>query len=484
MGLLKHKIKRKVWFFGWWKWIALFLFLMLLLCMLLKCCNTPILRDNGTQTSIPNDNGRYDNGDALLGLMPNRPNLLSPIDTNDIFLIPDDPLGRKGLNNLVNVYLNDTTNIEAFALKVRQSFLEDTVQVSYFAEEYKRVQFKVDPTKRIRLKSFLKEDFEEVKFVVDEWIVQSLSSIDQNDPGFLEKDQSWFYEMIGIFDAWNITMGDSSVKIAVIDDSFDPNHIELQNRLTNPWNVFNYSDRVYSDGEKMIHGTHVAGTVAGNVDNGFGISGVAPHCMIIPIQISDRSGIISISSILDGIFYALKNHADVINLSLALSLRQVTGQLTKIEQDELSSNVLVDEAKMWDEVYRIANEEGTVIVQAAGNDAVLAALDPMKRSRNTIVVGAIDRKGAISNFSNTGIAVTVYAPGVEIYSALPKNEIGPLDGTSMASPIIAGCIGLIKSVKRDISYEEVIRLIESSGTDLDGESGVVMRIDKLLKDLQ
>jgi hypothetical protein len=467
----------------------LFLLLAFLLCLFFKCCS-PILHDSIENTedqselAVPNHSENRRNHNGLFGGMPSRPHLLSPIDTNNIFLIPNDPLGRRGVDNLLNIYLTDTTTIESFVSRVCRFLPEDTIEVSYYAEEYKRVQLKMNPSRRIEIKSILKGGFPEIKFVVDEWILQGLSSVDQDDPGFLEDDQTWFYEMVGVFDAWKTTMGDSAIKIAVIDDSFDPNHVEFKNRFVKSWNVFNYSDRVYSDGQNMSHGTHVAATVAGNADNGFGISGVAPHCMVMPIQISDRSGIISHTSILDGVFYALKNDADVINLSLAMSLRGVSSQLTEQEQRELSSSMLTEEAAMWDEVYRIANEEGTIIVQAAGNDAVLSALDPMKRSRQTIIVGALDRHGKISGFSNTGESVTVYAPGVQIYSALPDNKFGPQDGTSMASPIIAGCIGLIKSVKPDIQFEDLVRLIEATGTHIDEESGVVIHVDKTLSQLQ
>lgn len=469
-----HKIKRKIWFNKWWKWVALVLFLLLLFCFLFKCCDT----DRRSVVVIPEE-VIDDNSEIGYDFYPEHPNRLLPIDTSMIEILPDDPLMRKVVTNLVNVYCQDTVELKRMAKEFILEFPDDSITVSYYAEEYKRIQFQVPPNRRDALMSNLKKDEDDVKFVVDEWVITSsnLPSI-PTDPGYSDSDKSWFYKDIGLFAAWEYGFGNEDIIIAVIDDSFDPNHAELLDKFVKPWNVMDYNESVNSNFD-MFHGTHVAGTVAGNLDNGVGISGVAPNCKIMPIQIADRNGNMTITSILDGIFYALKNDVDVINMSLGQEFDHLAG-LSLSEQKLLAKTIHNDEAEMWNEIYQIAEDEGVIIVQAAGNSSILASIDPMKRSKNSLIVGALDRSRKTANFSNVGEAVNVFAPGVEIYSSLPNNKMGPLQGTSMASPIVAGCVALIKSKKSDIGIAELIQIIKDTGEPVPGELGTLIRVDKIL----
>lgn len=469
-----HKIKKKIWFYKWWKWVALVLFLLVLFCFLFKCCD----HDRRDVLAAPVEIIE-DNSEVGYDYYPEHPNRLMPIDTTMIEVLPDDPLLREVVTNLVNVYCQDTIELKRMAKEFILEFPEDSISATYYAEEYKRIQFKVPPIKREELKEHLRKDEVDVKFVVDEWVISSsrLPSM-PTDPGYADTDKSWFYKDIGVFDAWSSGFGDENITIAVIDDSFDPNHAELSGKLIKPWNVINYESTVNSNFE-MFHGTHVAGTVAGYAENGMGISGVAPNCKIMPIQIADQYGNMTITSILDGIFYALKNDADIINMSLGQEFKHLAG-LNSSEQKRLAETILVDEAKMWDEIYQIAEEEGVIIVQAAGNSSVLASIDPMKRSKRSLIVGALDRSKNTAGFTNFGESVNVFAPGVEIYSSLPNNKIGPLDGTSMACPIVSGCVALVKSKKNDIGIEELIQVIKDTGDLIPGQLGSLIRVDKIL----
>ena len=478
MKQLKHKVQKKIWFYPWLKWVALALFLLLLFCGFFKCCShekEETQQVSGGTTYIPPVRPGIS-----VPWFPDLPNRIPPIDSSKIRISPDDPLQREIVTDRLNVYLQDTTDMRVVVAEVRGRFPGDSIYATYYAEEYKRVQLHVVSEKRKELGQKLKGDFAEVKFVVEEWIVRRSSRFKENDPGFKLPEQSWFYERIGLPDAWNDGYGDTSIVVAVIDECFDLKHTELSGQAVDPWNVFEYSDQVRAYKPDMVHGTHVAGTIVAKANNGFGISGVAPGCRFMPIQVANTSGIMTLSSILDGIFYALKNNADIINLSLGSPMQRVTGKLSPRQQQDFSSQFLLEEAAMWNEIYEIAQKEGVIIVQAAGNEALLAEMDPMKRSTNTIVVGAISSSGQVAPFSNVGSAVRVYAPGVKIYSSIPENRTGPLDGTSMASPIVAGCLALVKSKKPDISYREMIDLIRLTGTPVAGEGGVLIHIDKIL----
>lgn len=458
-----------------WKYFFYFLLFLLALLLMIRACNF-----------LPNEyysntNNRIDslwvdvpvNGEIVF---PDNPNHLTPIDTSQIIELPDDALKRKIVGNLLNIYLHKDVNIQAYSQKLIESYPNDSIEVVYYAEEYKRVQISLQQTRRDFFKDELKKNTNEVKFVCYESVLSN-TDLKGSDVGFSNPDYTWFYEQIGLFNAWEEGKGSKDVVVAVIDDSFDSNHPELANQFAKPWNVFEYSNILLTYGGKLIHGTHVAGTVAGNINNGVGISGVAPLCKIMPIQIADEGGRMTTTSILDGIFYALKNGADVINLSLGLNIPE---NLTEQEQIDLIESGYLDEAEMWDEVYNIASEEGVVIVQASGNSNVLAKIDPMKRSAISLVVGASNRSSNKASFSNYGPNVDVYAPGVDIYSSTPNASFQLMDGTSMASPIVAGCIALIKSKNQDLTVNEIKQLIESTGTPISNQNGKLIQIDKIL----
>ncbi len=437
---------------------------------LLRNCNSPNEFWNGSRP----------NYSYTTPIFPENPDRLQPIDTTKI-IIPDDPLKRPIISDLLNVYIEDSTDLKSFSSDVINVYASDSIKVTYYAEAYKRVQFQVPPNKLKELKKAIKTRFSVIKFVCFESILSSTQN--KTDPGFSNQDYDWFYKQIGLYKAWDITMGNPNIKIAVIDDSFDASHLELTNQIEKPWNVFEYSKNINTYSGKLKHGTHVAGTVAGEINNGVGISGVAPKCKVMPIQIADTNGRMTTSSILDGIFYALKNKANVINMSLGIDLSNAFGNFTEEQQKSYAKTIYTDEAAMWNEVYEIADKEGVIIVQAAGNSAVISALDPMKRSKISIVVGASDRDKNRAVFSNYGEEVEIYAPGVGIYSSIPDQKFTTMDGTSMASPIVAGCIALVKSINPDLSTSEIKQLLDETSEDVNNEFKLI-QIDKLLQKTQ
>lgn len=463
-----REIRVKVFHYRAYKWIVAVLALFILICLSLKCCNqfsdsNSIVNDSNQKTDNDIQEKPRDSNPFMISLPPKQNIRISPIDSSDIKQVEDDPLGRYAVNELLNVYLHNETDLNDFLRKIAENFPNDTIIANYYAEVYKRIQLKVDENRKEAIRKALKLDTTNVKFVTDEWLLKSYESL--GDPGFSKHQNSWFYKNIGLFDVWKITKGNPDVKIAILDDGFDLTHEEIKNRYIDEWNVFDYSKTIYSDLNTQFHGTHVASTVIGEQNNNFGISGVSPNCMFIPIQISNRSGIITTSSLLDGIFYALKNDADVINLSLGFSLGDIAGQLTNEDQTLIEKNDFLEEQQLWDEVFEIAAKDGVIVVQAAGNDNIIAGVDPMKRSNSCIIVGAINEAGFKAEFSNHGNKVNVYAPGTKIYSALPNNKMGYLDGTSMAAPIVAGCVALYISHNKEYTPKQIVKLFSKHNNE-------------------
>lgn len=464
MKIKSHIVKNKIGFSKWYKWIALILLLLFLLCCFFKGCNKKeeTNENNSTSAQINNDTTytRIDNKKRYYPLPIRKKRI---INKDLIEIDRNDPLEREHVSNLINVYLHDGIDMEEFSKGAQQRLSQYKLIPIDTAEAYNRIQFEVNRDEKDEIILAFKKDSLQVKYATNEWIFKNTNTMSQfNDPGFENKNNIWFYESVGILDAWKYTKGDKNIRIAVLDDGFDLEHHELKNQFDKPWNVWDYNDKVNATKINRFHGTHVAGTIIGEANNNYGISGVAPSSTFIPIQLVNESGIITMSALLDGIFYALKNKVNIINLSIAMQVGNGAKYLSEADQIEIKNSYLKDEEKLWNEVFDLAIKEGVIIVQAAGNENLIAGVDPMKRSKNSVVVGSINHNKEKSSFSNYGDNVDIFVPGEKIYSALPENNMGYLDGTSMASPIVAGAIALIMSYYPDLNTEEVIKLLYSS----------------------
>jgi subtilisin family serine protease len=227
-------------------------------------------------------------------------------------------------------------------------------------------------------------------------------------------------------------------------------------------NYYDFNDRYYGNSDVMantpMHGTHVSGIIGASRTNGKGIEGIADNVKIMMVR-AVPDGDEHDKDIALAIRYAVDNGAKVINMSFGKG---------------------VSPEKKWvDEAVQYAQSKGVLLVHAAGNDA--ADIDTAwnfpsatfksngKKATNWITVGASgDPKidGLVANFSNYGkTEVDVFAPGRKIYSTLPGGDsYGNLDGTSMASPVVAGVAALIFEYFPTLTPEQVKSIIEKSVT--------------------
>lgn len=259
-----------------------------------------------------------------------------------------------------------------------------------------------------------------------------------NDPEFA--GLQYHHQKIETSAAWQQTQGSADVVVAVIDNGMDVLHAELADQYIAPYDALNKEVGTISLG---LHGTHVAGLIAGSADNGLGGAGVAPHTKIMPIDVFDDGGFGYTSDLIHGIEYAMAANVDIINLSLG-SYYYSEG---------------------LDQVIQKAHEQGIVIVAAAGNKGTRIAHYPSSLD-NVISVGAVMSNDISSLFSNKGATIDITAPGTDVYSSLPDNLFGPLSGTSMAAPIVSGVAALIKADQPSLSNKEIEKRIFSSVDDL------------------
>ena len=225
-------------------------------------------------------------------------------------------------------------------------------------------------------------------------------------------------------------------------------------------NYSDLNDRFYGNSDVMgpesSHGTHVAGIIGADRKNAVGIKGIADHVEIMTLR-AVPDGDEHDKDIANAIRYAVDHGAWVINMSFGKSFSP---------------------EKHWvDEAVQYAESKQVLLVHAAGNDAKNIDIednypssnlnnDTTKVFSNWITVGASGSTGEelIASFSNFGKReVHVFAPGVQINSTIPGgNKYGDKDGTSMASPMVAGLASLILSYYPSLSAVQVKKIIEGS----------------------
>lgn len=220
------------------------------------------------------------------------------------------------------------------------------------------------------------------------------------------------------------------------------------------------TDRYYGNSDIMgtdaSHGTHVAGIIGAIRNNGKGIKGIADHVEIMPIR-TVPDGDEHDKDVANAVRYAVDNGAWVINMSFGKSFSP--------------------EKKWVDEAMRYAESKGVLLVHAAGNDnkdidvqdnfpSIHEDNDTSKTFSNWISVGASGSTDdeLVATFSNYGKRdVHVFAPGVKINSTIPGgNTYGDKDGTSMASPVVAGISALLLSYFPELSAEQIKEIITKS----------------------
>ncbi|MFK8295150.1 S8 family peptidase [Capnocytophaga canimorsus] len=398
---------------------------------------------------------------------------------------------QDGMTTVVNDRLiifiteNDKT-VEGFIKDFRQEY-PDTEKYRFTNADttITRVMLLLPKEERLQMKENLSNQFPNYGLVViPETIYQG--TYKTNDPALNDHQKSWYFDMCSIYDAWDITMGDESVVVAVIDGGFDVKHPELEGQVIDTYNAITKGTQVnLSDYKNVFHGTHVAATIVGKADNGRGSVGVAPKSKIVAIQVANNDGLIPTSAIVDAVSYAIRKKVDVINMSLGTDFLPIMKMLSIAQQRNLIRNFMKDEEAMWRAMFNWAHKEKIVVVLASGNNDVLIGVDPMNRNQNTIKVSAVQPNRNKALFSNFGENSDISAPGVKIFNAAPNGRYEFADGTSMAAPIVAGAVALLKSKDKTLTSLQVIDLLRKTGIPpLSTEIGPIVNFKKMFEQFE
>lgn len=423
-------------------------------------------------------------GGYHIGILPTDPSL-PPIQN------PDDPDGPNILPNIISVFFkHDNANLNAFAKDFRELY-PDTEKYKLDYDDYvKRVSIMMPAEERTALKANIEQNLSSKydMFVIDEI---AIAAIDMGSAGSASgydvnasNGMAWHLDAVNAPQAWQITKGSPEVVIAVVDDGFDVNHPMLAGKIVSPYNVFTKSSTLdFGSG----HGTHTAGLACGNeqMAGDTKVSGIAPGCKLMPVQVFDGQANGSYTSaMVSGVAYAVHQGADVVNMSIGPDMKPFS-RLSEQQQLNLAGHTGRASEEVWKRVYDIARTKNTVLVFAAGNDGVVSVLNPQNRCDSIITVTAINRQLRRADFSDYGKGSTVASPGVGIVSAIPQGRYEAMDGTSMAAPIVAGVAGLLKSADRSVSPSQVIRCITESVQPLaEQKTGPLVKADKALAKIQ
>lgn len=482
----------------WLLWLLLLLLLLWLLFGLVRYCGGnphvggAALTDNDStwvrdDPNVGDDGGIYDPNNPYQpvptppgyeDLLPPQQGVLPPIGDNPD-IIPGNP---SIIGNRLNILMeNEDKSILELVKAFKAKYPDDKYKVVYYDDVVKRMQIEIPKEERELLKKEIPPAFspEYELFVFDEALFEGAYTPD--DPAFADGDNTWYLSAIKAQQAWDITRGSEKVTVAIVDNGFNLKHPELASKVVSPYNVWKHSSEIFP--QKVDHGTHVAGIALAIADDGKGMSGIAPGCKFMPVQVADNNGMMTITSVLDGILYSLYQGADVVNVSLGSQFSSLS-QFPESEQKELISNHFKEEERLWRRVMRIAANHNSTIVIAAGNDNVLAGIDALHRPDLFITVSAVDKNNrnvGKAEFSNYGSFSTLSAPGVDIYSSVGENGYEKMDGTSMAAPIVAGAVALMKSINDTITTKQIICILKSTGIETQGNIGKLIQVDKALQ---
>ena len=301
-----------------------------------------------------------------------------------------------------------------------------------------------------------------------------------NDPHYARQ---WHYPLLSLPSAWDVTTGQNAI-VAVIDTGVLLNHPDLQGQFVAGYdfisnrNVANDGDGIDNNpndngdspgtGSHSYHGTHVAGTIAAASNNSKGVAGVAWNAKILPLRVLGVGGGTDYD-ISQAVRFAAglsndsgkvpEKRADVINLSLGGGGSSFAAQ----------------------KAFNDARAAGVIIVAAAGNESTSAPSYPAAYE-GVISVSAVDPQKQLAPYSNFGNKIDVSAPGGD--TSVDRNGDGFSDGvmstlasgdgtditynyklyqgTSMATPHMAGVVALMKSANPDLTPAQMDTLLADS----------------------
>ena len=272
----------------------------------------------------------------------------------------------------------------------------------------------------------------------------------------------WHFSLVQSDQAWILSTG-TGVTVAVLDTGLTTGGDDGIGRVSAYGIDIVNGDAYPADGDG--HGTHVSGTIAQNTNNNVGVAGLAYSACIMPVKVLGDDGSGSFADIVDGIYYAVNNGAQVINMSLGTAARY-----------GLTNDPVFDDALDY------AYKNDVTVVCASGNDGSRKNISYPAIYPTTIAVGAVDTQSKVTRYSNKGNNLDIVAPGGD--NGKDLNGDGFADGvlqetylngawgywfysgTSMASPHVAAIAAMLYAYDTSHTPDSILQALVSTARDL------------------
>ena len=234
--------------------------------------------------------------------------------------------------------------------------------------------------------------------------------------------------------------------VAILDTGVDAQHEDISGQFK--------SSGITNDKDAVGHGTHCAGIAAAVSNNQIGVASLIPNqdfVKVTSIKVLNNNGMGTQQAIIQGMIKAADLGVDIISMSLG-SISSDTRQ------------------KAYNEAVAYANAKGAIVIVAAGNSGSSARQYSPANAEGVITVSAIGADEQKASFSNTvnGLNYGIAAPGVNILSTYPGNQYKPMDGTSMATPMVAGLAALLRSFNPALTTKELYDILNDTGKQIHG----------------
>ncbi|MCB0406552.1 MAG: S8 family serine peptidase [Bdellovibrionales bacterium] len=279
--------------------------------------------------------------------------------------------------------------------------------------------------------------------------------------------EQWAIAKVNAQQAWDKAgnKGSRDTIIAVIDTGADYKHESLAPNMI-PGYDFKDDDSDPMDETSFQnpgHGTHCSGIIGATGEVDGGITGLSPHVSIMPLRFLGADGSGDLMAGIKAVDYAIEKGAKIISASWGAKVSASQAQ------------PLIDAVKR-------ASDAGVIFISAAGNDGAsndrTGFYPANAKFENTITVAASNSSDGKPSWSNYGRAIVdLAAPGDQIMSTVPNNKYQNLSGTSMATPLVSGLVGLLASQMPEITGAQARSLIQTTGANVNIETACNCRID-------